>query len=309
MLWHVIDDWFKPPRVFEERLKTFKPDVLYSNTLTGLTASAWKLAKKYNVKIAHTLRDYYLICPKCTYFSNDAPCEQMCSSCDVLTINRRGLTQYVDAVVGNSKFILDTHLKFNLFGKAKIKRAIGSISEATMGALGPRETGDLTKTIYGYIGRVTREKGVMMLAEAYAQLPEWAHLVIAGETDPALMQQLRDLAQGREITFLGYVDPKFFYESVDIVVAPSIWHEPLPRSVVDAVAFGRPVVGSNRGGIPESMGEPAFGWIYDPAIDGDLEAKMRLAYDSYRTFADSHTPAPPAMPVIQAYIETFETIR
>jgi glycosyltransferase involved in cell wall biosynthesis len=78
-------------------------------------------------------------------------------------------------------------------------------------------------------------------------------------------------AKGKSIDFMGFVEPRKFYEAVDVVVAPSLWHEPLPRSVIDARSYGRIAIGSNRGGILEAMGgEGAHGNIFDPDDDNAL---------------------------------------
>jgi len=45
---------------------------------------------------------------------------------------------------------------------------------------------------------------------------------------------------------------------------PSLWHEPLGRTVLEAYAHGVPVIGSNRGGIPEIMEDGETGFVFDP---------------------------------------------
>src|SRR5690606_20049215 len=45
---------------------------------------------------------------------------------------------------------------------------------------------------------------------------------------------------------------------------PSLWHEPFGRVIFEAYAYGVPVIGTNRGGIPEIIEEGNTGFIYDP---------------------------------------------
>ncbi|PHY22897.1 glycosyltransferase family 4 protein [Caulobacter sp. BP25] len=273
-LWHLIDDWGCAPPIVTERLREFKPDVMHTNTLTGLTTNVWSLAKRFNVRVVHTLRDYYLICPRSKYYKNGSNCDGPCKDCSLLTSRRRQKTRVPDAVVGNSLATLNLHTALGLFGGARIRTAIGSLEESGARPLPPRDRSGDSKLLFGYIGRVTEEKGVEQLAKAYGLLPQGsAGLVIAGEGDAGVQDRLMRLSGGREINFMGFVPPREFYEAVDIVVAPSLWHEPLPRSVIDAISYARPVIGSNRGGTPEAMGEPPYGWIYDPSEeDGLLKA-------------------------------------
>lgn len=55
---------------------------------------------------------------------------------------------------------------------------------------------------------------------------------------------------------------------------PSIWEEPLGVIVFESFIFGKPVIGSNRGGIPEMIQEGVNGEIFDVDSDGDLANKM-----------------------------------
>ena len=52
---------------------------------------------------------------------------------------------------------------------------------------------------------------------------------------------------------------------------PSLWDEPLPRVVLEAYAYGVPVIGSNRGGISEIVESGSTGFIFDPMCAGALE--------------------------------------
>lgn len=294
LLWHLIDDRGPTPEIVGERLDAFRPDVVHTNTLAGLTTGVWRLARARGVRIVHTLRDYYLMCPRAKAYKAGRNCERPCRDCALLTRGRRAATALPDAVVGNSRATLDLLLAQGLFAGVPLRTAIGSLPEASA-PLPPRDRGEAPRTLFGFIGRVTEEKGVERLAEAYGRLPQGAAgLVIAGETDPAVQTRLTALASGRDIRFLGFVPPETFYRAVDVVVAPSLWHEPLPRSVIDAISYGRPVIGSNRGGTPEAMGEPPFGWIFDPDVAGDLERVMGEAMSGALPFkARAASPVSP----------------
>ena len=65
-------------------LNQFKPDIINTNNLSGFSVSIWELFKNKKIKIVHTLRDYYLICPKTTKYKKGKTCTQTCLECGLL---------------------------------------------------------------------------------------------------------------------------------------------------------------------------------------------------------------------------------
>ena len=105
-------------------------------------------------------------------------------------------------------------------------------------------------------GRLTEEKGfdTAIAAAREAEVP----LVIAG-TGPD-EGRLRELADGGDVRFTGLLDAASLAqlrERAAVVLAPSRWEEPCPYSVLEALAAGVPVLASDRGGLPELVGEDA----------------------------------------------------
>ncbi len=278
LAWHLLDDRMKAPKCVIDILDRFQPDVLHTNNLTALGTDIWKAARDRGIRIVHTLRDYSLMCPRTMLFRNGKLCEKLCTNCAILTAKRRTRTDMCDAVVGNSFATLNLHLREGLFRNATMKTAIGSLPETDAVPFPPRQRLQDEGLTFGYIGRVSEEKGVDMLAEAFGKLPAGsARLKIAGESSPEIQARLQAAAGSAQIDFLGFITPKSFYEQVDVVVAPSLWPEPLPRSIIDSISYGRPVITSNRGGNVEALGEPPYGWAFDPAVEGDLVRKIKDA--------------------------------
>lgn len=58
------------------------------------------------------------------------------------------------------------------------------------------------------------------------------------------------------------------------VVLPSEWYENNPRSAIEAFALGKPVVGSNIGGIPELVRNTKTGLIHEPGNAVDLRNQL-----------------------------------
>ncbi len=98
-----------------ERIRAFKPDVLHSNNLSGLTTAIWRVAAQLGVPVLHTLHDYYLTCPRCSRFDNGRSCEHTCTSCGILSFHRKRATHWLSAVVGVSERVLSIHTDMGMF--------------------------------------------------------------------------------------------------------------------------------------------------------------------------------------------------
>lgn len=134
--------------------------------------------------------------------------------------------------------------------------------------------------VYGFVGRLNREKGVAELFQAFSRMPLGSRLLLAGDGDESsplsseLMQMLRNHPR---VHFLGFLpDVRPVYMLADVVVLPS-YREGFPNTVLQAGAMERPVVASDISGCNEVI-EPGFnGWLV-PAHDAlALEGAMREA--------------------------------
>jgi len=267
LIWHSIDanniaNKSKIKKVLDE----WKPDVLHTNNLSGLSISAWHAAKSHrnDMRIVHTLRDYYLLCPATSMFKNGQQCENRCIECKALSKPKEKSTELVDIVVGNSKYILDTHTQYGLFKKSKKK--------VIYNAYKPKSTKEPQQhniTKIGYIGRIAKTKGIEVLIGAIEHLRNQGskklELIIAGTGEPSYIEDLKRKIGGMPTTFLGQVPADEFYNQVDLVVVPSLWAEPLARVLFETMAHGLPLVSSATGGSPELVKNGETGYLYEPA--------------------------------------------
>jgi glycosyltransferase involved in cell wall biosynthesis len=124
-------------------------------------------------------------------------------------------------------------------------------------------------------GRLAEEKGVEQLISAAALMPGIpVRIVGSGPFEDALRSQAAE-AGLPNVEFLGPVwgdDLDRVLDGARLVCVPSRWHENFPYVVLQSFAAGKPVVGAERGGIPEMLGEGARGLTYhadDPAALAD----------------------------------------
>jgi alpha-maltose-1-phosphate synthase len=128
-----------------------------------------------------------------------------------------------------------------------------------------------------FVGRITRQKGVVHLLEAARHLDPDAVLVLcAGEPDtPAIAAEFRTLVdevrgQGRDLVWLETMLPRAEVVSLlsmsDVFVCPSVY-EPFGIVNLEAMACGLPVVATRVGGIPEIVVEGETGHLVE--VDAD----------------------------------------
>ncbi len=159
-------------------------------------------------------------------------------------------------------------------GKLTVSRqgvASGLVEEAARGARKPPSN----ELIVGFVGRLEHYKGVHVLLEAIAQIPKDLPLRvrIAGSgTEPNYLRKLILAAgQDKRIEFLGSIsrtEVTEFLRSIDVLAVPSNYMETGPLVVLEAHAFGVPVMGADLGGISERIRDGVDGWLLpfdDPA--------------------------------------------
>jgi L-malate glycosyltransferase len=125
--------------------------------------------------------------------------------------------------------------------------------------------------IVGYIGRMLHMKGIDLLIEAFAKLQSSGDrklkllLVGSGPEEAAILQQATNLGIRDSLIHIPSVPhdavPKYL-NLMDTLVLPSrrvgMWAEQFGRVLVEAMAAGKIVVGSNSGAIPEVIGNAGF---------------------------------------------------
>lgn len=113
-----------------------------------------------------------------------------------------------------------------------------------------------------YVGRVDERKGIRTAVECLAHLPPEASLTIVGGGDPETMRSIRsraaELGIEERLHLAGRRDPAelpAFYDRADAVLFPVAWEEPWGLVPLEAMARGRPVVATGRGGSADYLGD------------------------------------------------------
>ncbi|MBS0526616.1 MAG: glycosyltransferase [Proteobacteria bacterium] len=180
----------------------------------------------------------------------------------------RQMVGYCEKIVAPSRWVQDGLLANGIApAKLTVSRqgvANGLVEEAAGGSRKQRSD-DL---VVGFVGRLEHYKGVHILLEAMAQIPEHLplRLRVAGSgTEPEYLHKLI-VAAGRDkrIEFRGSISREElpdFLRSIDVLAVPSNYMETGPLVVLEAHTFGVPVMGADLGGISERIRSGVDGWL------------------------------------------------
>jgi glycosyltransferase involved in cell wall biosynthesis len=132
-----------------------------------------------------------------------------------------------------------------------------------------------------YVGRLSREKGVEVLVRAAAASGARVKMVGDGPLRPTLERMIAE--SGADVELLGFRSGEELSAAVQAasaVVMPSICHDNCPLAVIEAMAWGKPVIGSRVGGIPELVRDGEEGVLVPHGDTAALGAAMlRLQED------------------------------
>jgi len=136
--------------------------------------------------------------------------------------------------------------------------------------------------VVGIVGRLIPCKGHRYFLEAaktvLEQVPR-ARFVIVGDgpLGPDLRRRARRLGIERQVIFTGFQRKELssLYAIMDVLVLPSTY-EPFGNVSLEAMAFGKPVVASNVGGIPEVVVDGETGLLVPPGHSASLAQAVLL---------------------------------
>jgi glycosyltransferase involved in cell wall biosynthesis len=132
-----------------------------------------------------------------------------------------------------------------------------------------------------FLGRLSEKNGVSTLVQAMERLKE-VPLVVAGEGE--LQPELREYVREKNIdnvTFTGFLNGKKLEQAIEdslFTVFPAICYHNCPMSVLESFAYGKSVIGSNLGSVPELIEDGVNGLLFEPKNVDELAEKIKYLY-------------------------------
>ena len=242
-----------------------QPDLVHChNIYHQLTPSIIGAAKRRGVPVVLTLHDYKAVCPVYVRMRRGETCSEcldrgfsrvLVNRCAEGSLAKSALL-YAEAVVQRlrgSYESLDTMIAPSEFMRASMlarfapEKIVVIHNGVDVHSIQPS---DEDEHFILYVGRLSPEKGIETLLDAHRETGGRAPLVVAG-TGP-MEDELR--ARYPNVQFLGHLDGASLEQTMrraSLVVVPSKWFENCPMSILESMAYGKAVVASDIGGIPE----------------------------------------------------------
>lgn len=270
-----------------------RPDVVhFHNTFPLISPAAYYAAHACGVPTVQTLHNYRLACPASTFFRDGHACEDCLGRAFAWPgiVHRcyrgsRAATGVVASMVGMHRAIgtwksgVDRYIALTRFARDKMLAAglPGSRIRIKPNFLAPDPGMGPGGGEYAlFVGRLSSEKGVEILLQAWAADPALPSLVVIG--DGPLAPSVRPGASR-----VRWVPRRSRAEVIDrmskalVLVVPSTCYEACPLVVIEAFAVGLPVVASDHGALAEMVEDGRTGWLFMPGDAQALAAAVREA--------------------------------
>jgi glycosyltransferase involved in cell wall biosynthesis len=283
-------------RTVKHTLRTSQFDLVHvQNFFPLISPSVYYAAKSEGVPVVQTLRNYRLLCPNGLFFRDG----QVCESCVGKSVPYPGVvhgcyresqmaTGAVAAMISVHRAMdtwlkmVDVYIALTEFARQKF---IASGFPADKIIVKPNfvhpdpGVGQGSGGYALYVGRLSVEKGLDTLLDAWAKLDTPMPLKIVGEGP--LAPQVAALAQRLpQVEWLGrqpIARVHALMGEAKMLVFPSKWYETFGRVAVEAFAKGTPVIASNIGAIAELVEHGSTGLHFQPGNADDLATQVTWA--------------------------------
>jgi glycosyltransferase involved in cell wall biosynthesis len=294
-------------REFAELLRTEKPEIVHiHNTWVMISPSIYSACREAGVPVVQTLHNYRLMCPVGTFFRNGVICEE-CTEHTLWRSVRYGC--YRNSRAGTAALALTlrvhrschtwsdvtSYIVLTEFARSKFLRG-GFPAEKMF--VKPNfvypdpllRAGGGTYTRAGdgdyalFAGRLSPEKRVSTLLEAWSRLRSSIPLVIVGggpERDE-LEKEARSKDSLSAIAFRGTLSHDETLEAIRgarFLIFSSEWYETFGLTMVEAFASGVPVICSGMGAMREIVDHGRTGLHFTPGDADDLAEKVEWAWN------------------------------
>jgi glycosyltransferase involved in cell wall biosynthesis len=287
--------WSGPAfRELRQMFRTHRPQIVhFHNTFPLISPAAYYAAQAENVRVVQTLHNFRLCCANAVLFRDGNVCEDClgksipwpaivhkcyhdsrAASATIATM----LTAH--RVLGTWRKLIDVYIALTEFGRRKLIEGglpADKIAVKSNFAYPDPGPGAGTGGYAVFVGRLSAEKGVETLLEAWRHLGGGLPLRLVG--DGPLAGTVREAAaKDASIQWLGNVPLAAVYTLVGeamFLVLPSQCYENFPRVVIEAFAKGTPVIASKLGGMAEIVDDGRTGLHFKPGDSADLVEKVR----------------------------------
>ena len=319
-------------RQITERVNGFRPDVIHvHNSLPLVSPSVFWAAAQKRVPVVQTLHNFRLLCPQATFLRKGQVCEDclgrtpwpaVVHGCYRESRVQTGVVATMLAVhrgLGTYRNHVTRYIALNEFCKSKFVQGglptdridvKPNFVDWTPLSLDAPRAGGL------YVGRLSVEKGIQVLAQAMSLYSDHQVQVVGAGPFEALM---RDAAGAAYLGERSFDKVMIGIQNAAYLVLPSLCYEGFPRTLVEAYACGTPVIASRHGSLAELVKEGETGLLFEPGNADQLVDRLRWAdthpqamremgHAARREYERLYTPEKNANELLSIYRRAMEDV-
>lgn len=297
--WRTIDNRLTRREV-RSLVERERPDVAHVHNVFPLISPAiYETLADCGVPIVQTVHNYRFLCPNGLFYTHGEVCERCklgathhavrlrcyrssytLSAIYALAIRlhrSRGTFALIDRFIALTDFTARKLAEGGLVAPDKI-RVLGNFLPLPLPEPASRAARRAEAAPYAlFLGRLTEEKGVHLLVDAFSTLPE-VPLKIAGDgPEAATLARTVAAAGAHHIELLGFRsgDEKWgLVRGAAFTVAPSLWSECFPFAVLESLACGVPALVAGHGGLEGMVAGRGVGLTHRPGDVADLRLRV-----------------------------------
>jgi glycosyltransferase involved in cell wall biosynthesis len=295
-------------------INEYKPDLAHVHLYKGyLTPSVLVALKEFQIPTVITVHDYGLLCPHNLFLDGKNNICEKCLTASKLNcvINKCNRNSFFLSSISVFEYLFHNYLipfdkhfnkiilvsKFAYEKHSSVKNIKSLICHLYnfYPDLKNTKVNDTKGDYLLYYGRLSKEKGIIRLIEAWMSKSRKAKLKIVG-TGPLYSDIIRIINENKitNIEILGFKQGEELFDIIkksSFVVVPSEWYENNPLTIIESYANGKPVIGSRVGGIPEIIQEEKTGFIFEMGNITELSEKITMVENmsdmTYKKFSVS----------------------
>jgi glycosyltransferase involved in cell wall biosynthesis len=270
----------------------FKPDVVHiHNFYAVLSPSVFYASRANGAAVVQTLHNFRLGCVNGLLFRDGRVCESCLgrpfawpgivhrcyrqsrgASLSVATMNT------VHRVIGTWRRTVDAYIVMTEFARSLVARSGAPVDRLVVKPHftpePPPLVASMRRTGALFVGRLSPEKGIDALLQAWRQLAVPLRIIGAGPLP-------RTISDNPAIETLGQRSPSEVATAMReaaLLVLPSVWYENFPMVLIEAFAAGLPVLASRLGAMAQLVQDQETGLLFRVGDAEDLAAKVRQAF-------------------------------
>lgn len=270
-------------RVFHPYHLTFQH--IYSQLRSILHLAGKHLSHRWDVLYTNQFHDAPFACLLAKIIRRPLACHLRLPVSGYLSRQYRWALNQCDTLIPISRHTAKTYRKKGIDDKTM--RVVYNGVDTTHFRPQPVDEYDGRRIVY--LGRITPEKGLTTLLEAFHNLTACRDdvelRIVGGGTDiqdDDYASKLRSAAEEGPgtVVFVPHVqDVRPILSAADLLVLPSEWGEPFGRVLIEAMACGIPVIGTRDGGISEVLGSEFERHIVAPGAPSELAQAIGRTID------------------------------